>query len=274
MNELVKFLQRTVSSYYKGPEDGLWGNETEAAVNQFVKTKGNAKVIQKWMKGLGFYVGDVDGLWGPMSNNALLRSVGKIPRPPKVAWDKKVSALFVNKVISIADALDLPRGEGPSDMMSCMAWESGETFSPSILNGAGSGATGLIQFMPATAIAYFYTSAEIAKMTAAQKKEAGVNACKVLAKMTAEEQLDYVYKYFKPYKGKLKNLGDIYMAILWPKGIGKSDSWVLWDAATSPVTFRQNAGLDVNRDGSITRGECLVKIQAKKTRGLSSTFAR
>lgn len=35
--------------------------------------------------------------------------------------------------------------------MAAMAFESGETFSPSIKNAAGSGAVGLIQFMPSTA---------------------------------------------------------------------------------------------------------------------------
>jgi soluble lytic murein transglycosylase-like protein len=35
--------------------------------------------------------------------------------------------------------------------MACMAWESGRSFRPDVKNMAGSGATGLIQFMPTTA---------------------------------------------------------------------------------------------------------------------------
>ena len=88
-----------------------------------------------------------------------------------------------------------------------------------------------------------------------------------LAAMTPEDQLNYVYKYFRPYAGRLNNLGDIYMAILWPAGVGKSDDYVLWNKATKPTTFRQNAGLDLNKDGNITRGECLKKINEKLTKG-------
>lgn len=132
--------------------------------------------------------------------------------------------------------------------MACMAWESGETFSASVRNAAGSGATGLIQFMPSTAVGLGTSTAK-------------------LARMSAEDQLSYVYHYFKPYKGRLNNLGDIYMAILWPSGVGKSDDYVLWNKATKPTTYRQNAGLDVNKNGSITRGECLGKIKEKLAKG-------
>ena len=34
-----------------------------------------------------------------------------------------------------------------------------------------------------------------------------------LAQMSAEDQLNYVYKYFKPFDGRLNNLGDVYMAM-------------------------------------------------------------
>lgn len=111
------------------------------------------------------------------------------------------------------------------------------------------GNCGLIQFMPKTAIGL------------------GTTVDK-LAKMTAEDQLNYVYKYFRPYKGRLKNLGDIYMAILWPGAIGKPDSHVLWSQATRPTTYLQNRGLDVNKDGHITRAECLVHINSWLERGL------
>jgi len=133
--------------------------------------------------------------------------------------------------------------------MACMAWESGESFSPSVRNAAGSGATGLIQFMPSTAVGLGTSTAK-------------------LAAMTAEDQLNYVYKYFKPYAGRLNNLGDIYMAILWPKAVGKPDSYVLWEKGKQPTTFRQNAGLDINKDQKITRKECLEKIEGKLTKGL------
>jgi hypothetical protein len=134
-----------------------------------------------------------------------------------------------------------------------MAWESGETFRPDIKNAAGSGAVGLIQFMPMTALKLGTTNYR-------------------LAAMTAEQQINYVYKYFEPYKGRLHNLGDIYMAILWPKGVGKSDDYALFDRSKTPTTFRQNAGLDVNKNGVVTRGECLSKIKGKLAKGMMKGY--
>jgi hypothetical protein len=183
----------------------------------------------------------------------LLRQLASPAPPPqldnstrrKIAWGSHVSPVFRDRVWWIADTLRL----NPDDLMACMAWESGETFSASVKNAAGSGATGLIQFMPSTAAALGTTTT-------------------ALSLMSAEDQLTYVYKYFRPYAGRLNNLGDIYMAILWPSGVGKPDSYVLWSKGGAPTTFRQNAGLDVNKDGTITRAECLSKILGKLAKGL------
>jgi hypothetical protein len=130
-----------------------------------------------------------------------------------------------------------------------MAWESGRSFSPAKKNMAGSGATGLIQFMPSTA----------------QGLGTSVDA---LAAMTAVEQLDWVEKYFQPYKGKLRDLSDLYMAILWPAAVGKPLEYVLWEKGSRPTTYRQNAGLDANHDGTITKAECTAKLFAMKAEGM------
>lgn len=163
----------------------------------------------------------------------------------KLAWGAHVSPRFRTRVRLLATTL----GVRPDDLMACMAWESGETFSASVKNMAGSGAIGLIQFMPDTAVGLGTTSAK-------------------LAAMTAEAQLDYVEKYFAPYRGKLKTLADLYMAILWPAAVGKPMDAVLWDKASKPTTYRQNAGLDANRDGVITKIECAGKVYAKLEKGL------
>jgi hypothetical protein len=163
----------------------------------------------------------------------------------KIAYGSKVSSIFKDRVLWIADALDC----SPDDLMACMHWESGGTFRADIKNAAGSGATGLIQFMPSTARGMGTTTA-------------------ALAKLSPEDQLRWVYEYFKPYAGRLRNLGDLYMAILWPKGVGKPDHYVLFDRAKTPTTFRQNAGLDVNKDGLVTRAECLVKVNERLAKGL------
>jgi hypothetical protein len=136
--------------------------------------------------------------------------------------------------------------------MACIAFESAESFRPDIRNAAGSGATGLIQFMPTTAKGLGTTTA-------------------ALAAMTAVKQLDYVETYFWPYRGRLKTLSDVYMAILWPKGIGKPENYVLWDMA-SPITYRQNAGLDANKDSGITKAEAAAKVQAMLDKGRTEPY--
>jgi len=162
-----------------------------------------------------------------------------------LAWGAKVDLAFRARARGVAANI----GVDPSDLMTCMAWESGRTFSAAVKNMAGSGATGLIQFMPTTAISLGTTVA-------------------LLAGMTAVQQLDYVEKYFIPYKGKLHDLGDLYMAILWPPAIGKPLEYVLWDQDTRPTTYRQNSGLDIDKDGNITKAECCAKLFAMKAEGM------
>jgi hypothetical protein len=221
----------------------------------------DSKRLQRDMQMLGYYTAKVDGLWGPKSEAAyqawfdksyLLKPLddekpSESLSPNAMAWGKKVSQEFKDRVRWIAQELELPP-EGADWLMACMAFESAETFRADIRNAAGSGATGLIQFMPRTAEGLQTTTDQ-------------------LAAMTPENQLNFVYLYFKPYKGRIKNLGDMYMAILWPRGVGKPDEWVLWDAEDRPTTYRQNAGLDTDGDKQITRGEAVAKVRAKLVRG-------
>lgn len=168
----------------------------------------------------------------------------------KLAWGARVSSAFRARVRAIAAQL----GCDPNALMACIAWESGGTFRSSVTNLAGSGAVGLIQFMPATAVAL------------------GTTVVK-LAVMTPEDQLFYVEKYFAPYRGRLKTLADLYMAILWPAAVGKPLDAVLWSKADRPTTYRQNAGLDANRDGIITKGECAGKVYAMLEQGMLAANA-
>ena len=108
----------------------------------------------------------------------------------KLAWGKKVDQAFHDKVFAICDSFKWNRETHASWLMSCMAFESGETFSPSVRNAAGSGATGLIQFMPSTA------------------KDLGTSTTE-LADMSAVDQLDYVQKYFRPYASRIGTLSDM-----------------------------------------------------------------
>jgi hypothetical protein len=136
---------------------------------------------------------------------------------PEIAWGKVVGSQFKNKVVGICGRL----GCDPSHLTSSMAFETGETFAPDKVNKV-SGATGLIQFMPAVARALGTTTAD-------------------LAAMTAIDQLDYVERYFRPYKGKMSTISDVYMAILWPKAVGKPDSTVLFRSPSK--AYQQNKDL-------------------------------
>lgn len=202
------------------------------------------KTVQALLKQAGYDPGAIDGLWGRRTEDALRAALGLTSAAP-LAWGARVSPEFRDKVRAIAGRLGVPA----DDLMACMAWETGRTFNPAVRNMAGSGATGLIQFMPSTARALGTTT-------------------DALAAMSAERQLDYVEAYFQPYRGRLRDLGDLYMAILWPRGIGQPDSYVLWDKASRPTTYRQNAGIDIDRDGRITRGEALTKIRGLLAEGL------
>lgn len=184
----------------------------------------------------------VDGL----AAKWVARSPVAAPGVAPMAWGAKVSIAFRDRVRWICAQLQYPE---PGDLMTCMAWESGRSFSASQRNLAGSGATGLIQFMPATA------------------RELGTTT-NALAAMTAEDQLNYVFRYFEPWKGKLHDLDDLYMVILWPRAVGKPDDYVLFDRNISPTAYRQNAGLDLNRDGKVTKAECASKLYAMRDEGL------
>lgn len=174
----------------------------------------------------------------------LLKGGESLLTSDKLVWGSKVSAVFKDRVRWIADEL----GFDPNWLMACMAFESAETFRANIRNAAGSGAVGLIQFMPATAKALGTSTAE-------------------LSNMTPEDQLKYVYKYFEPYKGRIRSIDDMYMAILWPRAVGQPGTYQLF--VRGGVAYRQNAGLDRNKDGVVTKDETCAKIREKLTRGHS-----
>ena len=206
----------------------------------------NIERLQTDLKAMGLYRMPVDGIWGRGSEAAyqdmlaLAATSGKsspVERAP-LAWGAKVSTAFGEKVVEISEHL----GIEPDWLMTCIAFESAGTFRADVKNMAGSGATGLIQFMPSTA------------------KSMGTSV-EELAAMTELEQLDYVYAYFMPYEGRLGSLADVYMAILWPRAIGESEDYVLWDRSYRPTTYRQNSGLDTNQNGKVTKAEASTRLE-------------
>jgi peptidoglycan hydrolase-like protein with peptidoglycan-binding domain len=146
---------------------------------------------------------------------------------------------FDKKLQKIADDLGVKK----SDLIAIMKQES--RVNPQAVNPM-SGATGLIQFMPSTA-------ERLGTSTSALKQ------------MTAVEQLDYVYKYFKMVGVKPgMDLGDLYMAVFMPAHIGKSENFVLGAAGApgfSGKVYAQNRGLDKDRNGVITISDVKAAVQ-------------
>lgn len=90
-------------------------------------------------------------------------------------------------------------------------------------------ATGMIQFMPFTARSLGTTTMEIYHMS-------------------KFDQLDYVLEYllfYKPPNG-YKSITDLYLAVFWPRAIGKMGSYQLG----GKVTRRQNSGIDRKGDNN------------------------
>jgi hypothetical protein len=142
---------------------------------------------------------------------------------------------FVEKVKNISQKL----GIDPDWLMGVMWQES--RLRPTAKNSV-SGATGLIQFMPKTALA-LGTSTQ------------------ALAAMDAVTQLDYVHKYYAPYSGRIHSFADTYFVTFFPAAIGKPDDWVLQTETLSAGKIAtQNNIYDVNRDGKLTVAEVKSKL--------------
>lgn len=158
----------------------------------------------------------------------------------KLAWGAKVSQEFRDKVQEIAKTT----GVDANALMAIMAFESGGSFSASKWNGTV--AVGLIQFTGSGAASVGSTKEELSKMTAVQ-------------------QLDYVQKYLqnkmftnKDGTTKLGSVQDLYMAIHWPAAVGKGGDYVLYTKDSGKL-YTLNKGLDVNKDGKVTRDEAASK---------------
>lgn len=145
---------------------------------------------------------------------------------------------FIKKVRDISDLLEI----NPDWLMAVMWSES--RLKTDIVNPKG-GATGLIQFMPKTALG-LGTSVD------------------ALKKMNNLQQLDYVYKYFKPVARKITGFLDLYLYTFFPVAIGKPDDWILHSKTLSAGTIaKYNPGFDLNKDDVIQVGEFKKAIVAR-----------
>ncbi len=158
--------------------------------------------------------------------------------PPSIQSDVE----FQKEVLGLSRRL----GVSANDLFAIMDFETAGTFDPAQRNGAGSGATGLIQIMPSTAVGLGTTT-------------------EALASMSRIEQLKYVEKYFQRTGIQPgARLSDLYMSVLFPAAVGKSDDFILFGkGAMSDYqgnAYTQNRGLDSNGDGSITKAEATAKV--------------
>lgn len=213
--------------------------------------------MQKELKAQGADLGTfgpnkdgLDGRLGPYTRRAAdkhpeiaAKYKDVLARPNSVDAQKvDVSAIqdpdFKAKLEKVAQKL----GTTSHALLAVMKQESG--VNPQAVN-PHSNARGLIQFMPDTARRLGTTVDEIYNMDAVQ-------------------QLDYVYKYYSMTGVGDGSVGDLYMATFMPKYIGYPDSHVLGrsgDHGFSGKVYAQNAGLDRNKDGTITVGDVKTSVQ-------------
>lgn len=139
---------------------------------------------------------------------------------------EKMSPMFRAELWRLAQRLGLD----PALIAAVMKHESG--FDPAATNKLA-GATGLIQFMPATARAMGTSTDD-------------------LRRMSAEDQLKWVERFFKPYAKTMRPdvPGDYLMATFMPAFIGKPPETVLFAKGT--IGYTQNAGFDHAGKGAIT----------------------
>ena len=119
-------------------------------------------------------------------------------------------------------------------------------------NAAGSGAVGLIQFMPSTA------------------KSLGTTT-DALSQLTAEAQLDFVQKYFQPKQGRLLSIEDTYMAILYPAAIGQPPDHALFSKGTTVYRPERRSRSEQGRNhhGAGSDGRCPEEIRQGREAGVS-----
>lgn len=149
----------------------------------------------------------------------------------------KKTPSFIARLKEVASNLDVK----PEWLYAVMMSESGGN--PSARNPSG-GATGLIQFMPATA------------------EHLGTSTDELKA-MSDVQQLDYVERFYKPFAGKMKSPTDVYMATFLPIFVGQPDNTIVGrqgDYRNLPRTdlkydtvYKQNwQAFDPNKTGQFT----------------------
>lgn len=145
-------------------------------------------------------------------------------------YEEKITenrSAFLSRLSAICRELNID----PDWLLAVMYSESGLNHRAVNPNG---GATGLIQFMPATALALGTTT-------------------DALKNMSNTEQLTFVRQFLYPYRYQIKSYADLYMAVFFPAALGKDETWVLQTARLSAAKIAAaNRIFDLDANGILT----------------------
>lgn len=231
--------------------DALAGQNSRGSSGEGVRE------LQERLTNAGYDTKGADGKWGPNTQAAydayraehpLQVTPGSGYSSPTgydynqitgVRGNPNVTPEFLREVEGVAQRV----GAQPEHLMAAMSFETGGTFASDVKNPRSS-ATGLIQFMDSTA------------------KGLGTSTS-ALAQMTPTEQLQYVEKYFEPYRGRLNDLESVYTTIL--SGSPHESGDVLFSQGDR--AFGPNRELDVNGDGRITAAEATAHVRDRMGAG-------
>ncbi|MEW6371132.1 MAG: hemopexin repeat-containing protein [Pseudomonadota bacterium] len=135
----------------------------------------------------------------------------------------------------------------PRDLLGVMESESG--VQPWRRHPSGV-ATGLIQFMPETLSGLGWTDGREA-----------------FARLSAEEQLPFVERYYRPHVGQLSSAGRLYQATFLPATLPNSNEETVIAAPGGPHAdaYRANLVLDTNGDRQITVSDLTARVQAVRS---------
>lgn len=159
-------------------------------------------------------------------------------------YQENLTPVLAQRIVDTADALEID----PAALADLIRFESG--FKATARN-KHTRATGLIQFMPKTA------------------KGLGTTV-EALEAMSPVQQMNYVYRYLAPFKGKLRNRGDLHMAVFYPAAIGKGEDFDIATHRGNSVYRRHEAKLgpvEAAKKGKAAKDQFIQQNHGILTRG-------
>ena len=231
--------------------------ESQNLINGFVNLDDSQKPTNQKYQGQNYADSNTNSSKPcPTSGTTIINTEGSLdtasPVPPSGIKElifanrvKENKQEFLDKVKVISSKLQID----PDDLMCVMWLESGldsHVVNKLAVKAGIEGATGLIQFLPVTA------------------NELGTTTTK-LKNMTNVEQLDYVYKYFKRWTGRIKDFTTLYMITFYQVAVNHQDdnNWIIGSEQSMERAKKirsWNPGFDISNNGYITIGDFKTAI--------------